>query len=455
MFKTFLKNSDLEKIPFSADFLPTLEDRAFWDTFQNDECISIAEKEMDYDWPIIKATDFMAYRLTGERKSMEDVHFDRRNHLVLFALAELKENKGRFLPQLVNGLFAICEESFWGVSAHFLDYKNTPPYLPAIEPYIDLFASETAEHIASITAVLKKPLLNFCPAIIERVEYELDRRIKTPYETHNDFWWMGNITPNVNNWNPWILSNVLTVFLLTEKNQKRMASAIGKMFTEVQKYYDTLPSDGGCDEGPLYWTRAGACLFEFVYQLKLASSGKIDLGANEKFVKIGSYYKKAHVSADLFVNVADAHPTGLGVCIPLAFAYGMATENKEFMNFCAHVYSQRTSKGNPLSHENRTFRRLIFCSRSISEIERWNVTHPIHDTVEILPIMQLATVRKGDMILSAKGGHNNESHNHNDVGSFTLYDNTTPVLVDVGIGTYTRDTFDESTRYTKILWTQG
>jgi hypothetical protein len=133
----------------------------------------------------------------------------------------------------------------------------------------------------------------------------------------------------------------------------------------------------------------------------------------------------------------------------------MATENKEFMNFCAHVYSQRTSKGNPLSHENRTFRRLIFCSRSISEIERWNVTHPIHDTVEILPIMQLATVRKGDMILSAKGGHNNESHNHNDVGSFTLYDNTTPVLVDVGIGTYTRDTFDESTRYTKILWTQG
>lgn len=42
---------------------------------------------------------------------------------------------------------------------------------------------------------------------------------------------------------------------------------------------------------------------------------------------------------------------------------------------------------------------------------------------------------------SAKGGHNAEQHNHNDVGSFMLYYHGAPVFIDVGPGTYTRDTF--------------
>jgi hypothetical protein len=51
---------------------------------------------------------------------------------------------------------------------------------------------------------------------------------------------------------------------------------------------------------------------------------------------------------------------------------------------------------------------------------------------------------------AAKGGTNGESHNHNDVGSFMLYFNGNPVLIDVGVGTYTRETFS-SKRYS--IWT--
>jgi len=38
---------------------------------------------------------------------------------------------------------------------------------------------------------------------------------------------------------------------------------------------------------------------------------------------------------------------------------------------------------------------------------------------------------------SAMGGHNDESHNHNDVGTSILIYNGNPVLVDVGSGAYT------------------
>ena len=453
MFLSFLKNHDLAEYNFSSELFPTIEDRRFWDEFQNDTCVSTAEKEIEYSWPIIKATDFMEFKKSGNRVIMENIHFDRRNHLILFALAELKENKGRFLPALVNGLFTICEESFWGLSAHYLmETENIPS---PEHPYIDLFAAETAEHLAMIITLLRDPLLSFCPEIIDRVEYELDRRIKIPYESRYDFWWMGHRGKQVNNWNPWILSNILTVFLLTERNMRKKQKAIGKMFSEIQYYYDSLPADGGCDEGPGYWGRAGASLFEFLYQLKTATGGELDLFGDTKICRIADYLKKVHITADIFVNVADAHADGKGSLMVLLYGFAKETKQKALMNFSVAAYRERTVTASPLHHTNRTFRRLIYSSYFLREMDAFEPTYPLHGALEYMPDLELAVMRKGDLILSAKGGFNAEHHNHNDVGSFTLYDGNIPVLVDIGISTYTRFTFDGATRYVMIPWTRG
>jgi hypothetical protein len=52
--------------------------------------------------------------------------------------------------------------------------------------------------------------------------------------------------------------------------------------------------------------------------------------------------------------------------------------------------------------------------------------------------------------VAAKGGHNEESHNHNDVGSFVVYAEGRPLLIDVGVETYRRETFSKD-RYS--IWT--
>ena len=57
---------------------------------------------------------------------------------------------------------------------------------------------------------------------------------------------------------------------------------------------------------------------------------------------------------------------------------------------------------------------------------------------------------KNGFFVATKGGYNNESHNHNDAGTFSLYLNTTPIFIDAGVGTYTRQTFS-SERYS--IWT--
>ena len=54
------------------------------------------------------------------------------------------------------------------------------------------------------------------------------------------------------------------------------------------------------------------------------------------------------------------------------------------------------------------------------------------------------------LYIAAKGGNNAENHNHNDVGNFIIYCDGNPVIIDVGVETYTKKTFSKD-RYD--IWT--
>ena len=456
MFKSFLKEHSIKDYNFSSDLFPTIEDREFWDAFPDDDVVKQAEAALDFDWPIIRATDFMEFKKSGAR--IETNNYLRRRHLVLFALAELKENKGRFLPQLTDGIFAICEETFWGLSAHVAPHHANAPLEDIPSPddiFIDLIDAETAEHLAIIARVLEKPLSEFCPRILERIDDELERRIRAPYLTKRDHVWMGYNNRKVNNWNPWILSNLLTVFLLTEKRPSRVARAIEKMFIEIQYYYDTIPADGGCEEGSAYYGHSGISVFDFLYQLKMATDGKIDLFSDEKIRLTAAYAKKARMVSDTYINVGDSHADGRIGFMLNVFAFGKETGQRDVMNMAAAIFAEKYDPKHFFSHNVLTLRRIINHAKFFKEIKNFEVTYPINDTLELLPVLELAVLRRGDLTLSFKGGHNNEGHGHNDVGTFALYDGTTPIFPDLGINKYTRFTFDKNYRYTAIPWTRS
>ena len=71
------------------------------------------------------------------------------------------------------------------------------------------------------------------------------------------------------------------------------------------------------------------------------------------------------------------------------------------------------------------------------------------DGIQVMMAREQAGTCSG-LYLAAKGGHNDESHNHNDVGNFIVYADGKPVLIDVGVETYTAKTFSRS-RYD--IWT--
>lgn len=444
MFQTWLKKNRLQDFDFSAPLLPKACERNVWQEAYDAELIKSAEQYLGFDWPVIKATDFMAFKAEGNRMKQENPHFLRRQALGLLVLAETLEYKGRFLPDIVNGLFAVCEETYWGVSAHWP--TDTPGNIPdAQEPYIDLFAAETAATLAWAEYMLYDALRDFCPEILARIEYELEWRTIKPYLSHRDFWWMGYHRTGINNWNPWILSNILSVFLLAEKKRYRLDAAIEKMFLEIQYFYDSYPPDGGCDEGANYWTVAGASLFEFIDQLYTATDGAINFFTDEKIQNMGKFAYHIYIGDGYFVNYADGPSKMTQTAFSVIYHFGKRIGDQRLMCLAKEVlggYAQQREAAD-ISKSYRLIGEKLRRGLYACLYRKAVLSSPdfVPEAECVLPDLQAAVVRCGAWFVSAKGGHNNEGHNHNDVGNFIVYFDKKPIWIDAGVGVYTRKTF--------------
>src|SRR5690606_26636925 len=107
-------------------------------------------------------------------------NFGRRNKLIALALAECAEGQGRFTDEIANGVWLICEETYWGLPAHVAMQRAGVDLPDAAEPTVDLFAAETATALAYIQALLGGALDSVSPLIRPRIAAEIDRRILTP-----------------------------------------------------------------------------------------------------------------------------------------------------------------------------------------------------------------------------------------------------------------------------------
>lgn len=448
MFRDWLNFNRVADFDFSAPLFPKASEREFWQEEAFLNCIGNAEKYLDYDWPSIKATDYIAFKTEGSRTKHEDIHFQRRCALNSLFLGELAEYKGRFIPQIVNGIFSICEETYWGLSAHFppANYRHNIP-----EPddgYIDLFAGETAAALSIIYYILYDELEAFCPEILTRIEYEMKRRIIKSYLTHRDWFWQGYNIP-INNWNPWIISNLLTVFLLLEKSKTVRDEGLRKMLFEIDNIYQSYPDDGGCDEGMSYWGVSGGALCEFCEQLYTATNGKINFFNDKKLGEVAKYPSRLYIGNDYTVNFADGgnRISGAGKQVIDSYIYGKRMNDTSLLSFAGELTGKCFKDTNFFVHRD-ALRSAIYKAVNLKDILSYS-KFEISNTI-ILPDTQNSVLRRGDWYCAAKGGNNAERHNHNDVGSFIVYHNNEPVLVDPSCGVYTAQTF-HGNRYG--IWT--
>jgi hypothetical protein len=393
----------------------------------------------------LPAALYLGFARTGDRQLYEGPYFARRQALGSLVLAECMEAQGRFLDDIANGIWAICEESSWCIPAH-----NSGGALPdSADPYIDLFAAETGSLLAWSWYLLRERLAELDPRLPDRIEREVSRRILDPFLGRDDFWWMGLGHPRrLNNWSPWCTSNCLAAFAILEPDRRRRREAVAKSLGILDRFLAGYHADGGCDEGPSYWTVAGGALFDCLEMLFSISRGRIDVYDDPLIQEIGRYIYRAHISGDYFVDFADC-PGRVHVPPGLVYSYGRRIGDERMASFGSYCYRKQ---GREALLSGSLLRVLpnLFYAEGISRRGRAPFLRDVWlDGTEVMAARERCG-SDGGLYLAAKGGHNAESHNHNDVGQFIVYSDGEPVLIDPGVGVYTRETFS-GRRYE--IWT--
>lgn len=428
---------------------PDYDDRAGWDSFLGsfkEEYIRRGEKLLDYKWQVVRATDYLAFERTGNRQMMEKP-FEANNRAIAdLLIAELAEGKGRFTDQLMNGVFHACEMTSWALAAHII-VQPTKRALPSYDyPVIDLTSGDLSGLLSWTYYFMHRSFDKVDPEISRRLRHELQTRMLDPYVNNDSYWWMGRNYNGrmLNNWNPWCNSNALMCFMLLENDLDKLAQGVYLTMESVDKFLNYIKADGACEEGPSYWGHAAGKTLDYLELLSAITGGKVNIFAEPMIRNMGEYISRSYIGNGWVVNFADASARGEGNAY-LIYRFGKAVDSDELKGFAALM-----RKSPSLPHNGRDIFRTLASIAIDKELQQ---TAPIHENRPFTwypetEFCYLST--KEGVFLAAKGGYNDESHNHNDVGTCSVWMDQTPVLIDAGVGTYTRQTFS-SERYT--IWT--
>ena len=467
---------------FSADGTwlpyPAYEDREGWKSLLGahaDRLVKAAEKYLDYQWQNVLATSYLAYERTGERTTMENPLKQNRIALNTLMLAELAEGRGRFVDQLVNGVWHISHMPSWVLSAH-LPRQRTKRSLPDFsEQLIDLGSGALGAQMSVICHFFQKTFDDIDPVISRTIKAAVKRQILDPYlnpDEQRPNWWLAfDLKPGsvVNNWNPWCNADVILCFLLLEDDKDRLDRALRQSAKSVDKFLAYVKTDGACEEGPAYWGHAAGKLYDYLQIMNDASSGRFSLFTDSQIKDMGEYISRSFVKDGWVVNFADASAK-LSFTPSLIYNYGKAVNSQEMQDFAIYNLADadkgRFNSPVPVIWNDvyRALESLKYIVEMTSKVDKLNAKidagtdfSSCRDELRTsvpdftwYPETEFCYMKNASgWFVAAKGGHNNESHNHNDIGTFILYADGVPMFVDAGVGTYTKKTFSKD-RYT--IW---
>jgi hypothetical protein len=428
---------------------------------------SIGEQALLKAWPHISAADYLDFSQSGQRAAFEKKYFDRRHILNDLVMAEYVTNSGIYLNAIIDALWSICEESGWQLPAHNNYIRDTPQLpLPNIEkPVLELFSCETAASLSIVYHLLGARLEKRVKGIQARILYELDKRIIQSY-LHEHFWWMGHGNEPMCNWTSWCTQNILLVASHIPLSNENRIALCKKALKSIDFFLKDYDDDGCCDEGARYYSHAALCLYPIIETLNLMADHSFQaLYKEQKIINMAHFIKEMHVINDYFINFSDCPPILSNLPWALVFQFGKRLNNPALAMFAA---KQITAHGIiPPSGDLSLYTRLVSMF-SINEIYDYIANEqerllppPISaETNNHIPTLErkdryftgvgIFVARDERICLAVKAGDNDDNHNHNDTGSISMYINGRPFLIDIGVGTYTKDTFSAK-RYS--IWT--
>ena len=402
------------------------------------EVREISDQLREEKMPALSRTLFDEYEINGNRLRYEAVYFKRREFLSAFGLASIIWHKKEDIQKLEYVIGEICSEGCWALSAHVKRLED-----PNWRMTIDLTASETGHTLAQMYALLQDELSEETKELIKT---EVSRRILIPFMKAKApaYCW----EDATNNWNAVCCGNIgsTAIFLLEDGAEKE--KLLSRIRYAIETYYlEGFGADGACTEGLGYWGYGFMNMVVFAMDQR-SLDPTYDLMAFEKTEKIAHFQEKCGRTISFSDGSGKGkYPMGLTCC--LADLY-------RDIRFPDPVYA-RGFTGDRCWNWNELYTGWRWTKQYLEDVKNGIVEAPkplAGAGVEFLPDAEWCILRgEYNTAVVAKGGNNDEPHNHNDVGSFFYLVDGEALLDDLGSGEYTKKYFSNE-RY-EIFCTRG
>ncbi|KRA46172.1 hypothetical protein ASD80_18090 [Devosia sp. Root635] len=399
------------------------------------QLLAAAEADIAEPIPALPAELYLEFQRNGRREGYEDAQRKRRNMLYRLTLAEWLDGRGRFTAAVENIAFARLEETNWAWPAHArgLDFPDRPT--------VDLAAAMTGLDLAELDYLLGDTL---SPSLRARLRSETDRRTISPFIERNDHWWL-HTTParQVNNWTAVCVAGVVGAACYFETDLDRLAEIITRGLHSLADYLETFDSQGGSSEGPDYWSYGFGNFVVLAHLLAARTGGAIDLLDNSQVRDIAQFPVRTVLTQGLWASFSDSdsnpnfHP---GLLSHLADRLGLPalTELGMKNDFTVDHFNQFVW---PL--------RQFAWPLPDKGVAFGGTAHDWYGDMAWM-ISRLDPADPDSLRLAVKGGHNDEMHNQNDVGSLIVVNKGRIVLTDPGRGRYSKAYFGPD-RYQNIM----
>ncbi|MBO3083430.1 heparinase II/III domain-containing protein [Cellulomonas fengjieae] len=423
--------------------LPLRVDRVAWAAVDDRGLVARAQAERGTPWPQPLASQYARFRRDGDRVEYEDRVFGREDRLTRAVVTALVTDEPAWLDEVADGVTLLCEQSSWCWPAHDDAARALGAVVPVVtEPVLDLGAGEVAARLAWIDHALGDRLDVRVPGVRRRLRHEVRARVLDPFVARDDWGWLA---PPLSNWTAWIHANVLTAALALLDGSERDA-VVARAADGLAAYLESLPADGAIDEGYSYWWQ-GACRALEALDLLEHATG-IDAAALPVVRATVGYPHAMHLGGRWYLAVGDGTatpPTDLPWHVLHAWALRTGSTAAAEHAAAEHVRADLPVRGGI----GRTLQALAYDAWPAQTPSAPLPARTWFPSTQVALLRQTAGSTRG-LAVALKGGHNAESHNHNDLGSVVVAVDGVPVVVDPGRPTYTAQTFGPD-RY--ALWT--
>jgi hypothetical protein len=350
---------------------------------------------------------YLEFSRNGERARGEEMIRARGRRLMRLMWGELVENRGRFVPAIEETLRELIRQRSWVLPAHdgkLLNFNG--------RPNVDLVSATDSFQYAQVLHLLGDKLDE---GLRREVAAEVERRVLAPVrrmvagEDTGGVDWLRR----THNWNAVCLAGVTGAALGVVESREERAWFVAVAELYGVNYLAGFTSDGYCSEGVGYYNYGFGYFIALRHSLYAATGGRLDLFADPVTREVARYADRMEMLPGVFAAFSDCK-----------FDQRPRAQWAEYARRALGTGAARLGPEELIRPDNMVFTPLLLELALRPDTPAVAAEASDFEPRSWFPDAQVLVLRpaetRGGLALTIKGGHNEEHHNHNDVGSYAV-----------------------------------